>query len=969
MMELICVITALLITSISLSAYDNILHKETGVQFTAAKKNLYAVRNVNKINSKESKVSDGSIQATIFKDKSFRQKDVNDETLHDQNTETHNMHSVKSLSSESTMFQLKFSEWKGSDIFDKDGNCSIVIGCTDLYHSDSCLVCHCSENYTITTVADCSNANLDQVPTQLPSSISHLLLAYNRLNSSSLYPGVFDKYTDLEVLQLDSNNITTLADGVFRGLYKLERLNVYNNSIAMDSNLNKSRVFAPLNGSLVYLVMNRNNPNTSNPNLVYPDYAFSLLTNLKTLYIDGLRGKRFGPLFGSLKYLTKLVISGYDQGYCFLESLHNDTFKYLGHLKDLNISNCGLEGSLVESGAFAPLNKLTVLDLTNNFYLGLEAIGNLMYGLRNSQTLRRLKIQRVVPRFSPCILILSKTLRYFRNMSLEIIEAMDNEIEMIEFGALKMLPATLKTVNLTNNKIMFGAYWKNMGELFSLENLHLDGFFKPVQFPLLFPDSSFKCVSPSEGYGKFTDNECICKDNSCSEYQTDFMLPLPPMLRNVTMHSNSMTYIINNITFCSNNKLDYVDLTKNHFQALQGPVIGLKYLRVLKMSSCFIESISDKFFDNLTSLEHLNLYQNLLGDCLNADLKGLIFDKLTHMESIDISFNNLYRLNENAFGSMENLLTLDLSINRLSQANFSITHMKRLQFIDLHRNEISSLPEGIRSHISWLLSRGVNITIDMRQNPIECDCGNLDFLQWVVDTKVFGSNYSYYYCKFPIANAQALEMKNGYDEQVAMLSYSCEKHITMFLSVAGGTLLMVLVLIASLIYRFRWTLRYWYHAAKSKISSTREVDVKDFKYDVFVSYANSDIDFILQELIPKLKERGIRVLVHGEKFKVGRYITDNIYKAVVKSRKTLIVITKHMLDSYWCKYELQMARMQSVSTGRDVLVFLFLEDIPSSKLGPEVLAHVKSSTYINYPKLPQHKGAFWDKLADDLRSS
>lgn len=64
-----------------------------------------------------------------------------------------------------------------------------------------------------------------------------------------------------------------------------------------------------------------------------------------------------------------------------------------------------------------------------------------------------------------------------------------------------------------------------------------------------------------------------------------------------------------------------------------------------------------------------------------------------------------------------------------------------------------------------------------------------------------------------------------------------------------------------------------------------------------------------------------------------------------------------------------MARMQSVSTGRDVLVFLFLEDIPSSKLGPEVLAHVKSSTYINYPKLPQHKGAFWDKLADDLRSS
>uniref|UniRef100_A0A2C9LCL4 Uncharacterized protein n=1 Tax=Biomphalaria glabrata TaxID=6526 RepID=A0A2C9LCL4_BIOGL len=385
-----------------------------------------------------------------------------------------------------------------------------------------------------------------------------------------------------------------------------------------------------------------------------------------------------------------------------------------------------------------------VLDLTNNFYLGLEAIGNLMYGLRNSQTLRRLKIQRVVPRFSPCILILSKTLRYFRNISLEIIEAMDNEIEMIEFGALKMLPATLKTVNLTNNKIMFGAYWKNMGELFSLENLHLDGFFKPVQFPLLFPDSSFKCVSPPEGYGSFPNNGCICNDNSCSENQTDFMLPLPPKLRNVTMHSNSMAYIINNITFCSNNSLEYVDVSSNHFQTLQGPVMGLEHLKVLNMSSCFIETIGDTFFDNLTSLEHLNLYQNLLGDCLNADLKGQIFDKLTYLESINISFNNLYRLNRNAFGSMENLLALDLSINRLSHANFSGKEKKYAVILGISR---CARPRLIRA--PWDMSH-------------------------------------------------------------------------------------------------RWTLRYWYHAAKIKMSSTREVDVKDFKYDVFVSYANSDIDFILQ---------------------------------------------------------------------------------------------------------------------------
>ncbi|CAL1536886.1 unnamed protein product [Lymnaea stagnalis] len=63
-----------------------------------------------------------------------------------------------------------------------------------------------------------------------------------------------------------------------------------------------------------------------------------------------------------------------------------------------------------------------------------------------------------------------------------------------------------------------------------------------------------------------------------------------------------------------------------------------------------------------------------------------------------------------------------------------------------------------------------------------------------------------------------------------------------------------------------------------------------------------------------------------------------------------------------------MAREEAVNTGRSVLVFLFLDDIPTSEMSMEVVSYIKTSTYIAYPKDDQHKETFWDKLANDIRA-
>ncbi|KAH9503955.1 hypothetical protein Btru_067448 [Bulinus truncatus] len=827
--------------------------------------------------------------------------------------------------------------------------------------SDGCLVYESREDI----VADCSNASLTSIPQYLPQNITYLRLENNLLDDSALFQRVFARYSKLKILNLGSNNISTLPEGAFEGLEQLASLNVYNNSIAMNSKLNSSKVFAPLNATLRSLHLHRNNPNPSLADLMYPDFAVSFLSKLLNLSIDGLKGKDFGFYFGKLTNLIYLNLSGFYWGYCNLDNLTNKTFKYLIFVKYLNISGCNINGSQVETGALEHLTELFSLDMSNNYNLGLEAVGNLMYGMRNSKKFKNLYISRVVERFKPCVLVLTSMLKYFKTTSIEGIYGMNNEIEMIEYGALEMLPPTLEIVSLVNNKIMFGAYWKNMAKLVGLKTLILDGKVIPTKFPNTFPEDKFHCYKQADRPA-YEDEPGMCGNDI--RFSHGVMLPLPPNLRTFAMHRYSLSYNVGNLSFCPNNSLAYVDLSSNHFQSLSGPVSGLNRLKTLNLSSCLIENIGSEFFDDLTSLEELYLFENLLADCLNDDLNGFVFDKLTNLRILNLSLNNLYRLNADVFADMHKLEVLDLSMNSLTHANFSIKSMARLRKIDLHKNGLASLSQEMREHISSLLDATVNISVDMRENPLECDCDNLDFLKWVVDTNVFGNNLSLYYCTFSTPNQQSVEMTQGFEQQVILLTYSCHLQMSIFFTVMNGTLMFVLAMVIALLYRFRWTFRYWYHAAKSKMSAYKKTDKSLYTYDVFVSYASADIDFILEELCPKLKERNVKLLIHGEKFKVGRYIADNIYEALVNSRRTLLVVTKHLLASHWCNYELQMARLESISTGRDVLVFIFLEEIPTTELGKQVLSHIRSSTYMVYPKVLQQRVPFWDKLADDLLS-
>ncbi|GFR58836.1 Toll-like receptor e [Elysia marginata] len=643
--------------------------------------------------------------------------------------------------------------------------------------------------------ANCTSCNLTAVPTTLPPFITRLLLGHNALTTESLFEGPFKIYPRLRVLSLSTNQITYLPHGAFDGLPSLVCLCLQFNDIKMDQSLNSSWVFQPLNNSLVYLRLNGFNRNTTNVNLMYPSYALSFLSKLKYLFIDGIPLSRFENPQRQITSLTHLVMAGFRYGYCNLTGLQSEAFEF-DTLSHLDIGECQLDGRYVNRSAFENLYRLQSLTISNNFQLGIQTVGELMYSFRNSRFLKDLIMDRINPRFSPCIVIYKNTLRHLQNTRLEKILAMDNEIEIIEKGALQMLPKTLKVLNMTANKIIFGDYIQDLGYLTGLTDLILDGSEKPYNFPRLYPNDLFSnCMGIFPNLAKspeMNDSPSTVQQNS--EITT---IPLPPKLFKVYMSGNGMAYTLHNITFSTTNNLISADLSRNVFEDLYGPIRGLENLAVLKMDYCYIQYISYEFFDFFPSLGILSLYQNQLGKSLAVDENGDIFENLRNLTLLNLAENDIWHLYPPAFKNMAKLKHIDLSENRLGAVQFSLAHMKSLQTLNLKSNQIQTLTPETMAAVDEISKGRKPLWINLSFNPIRCDCDNLKFLEWLTNSGHMNRlRDDYYLCDM-------VKQPKGYKEVIERLRRECIKHQLLFVVVISATMIAMLAVLIVTAYRFR----------------------------------------------------------------------------------------------------------------------------------------------------------------------
>jgi tetratricopeptide (TPR) repeat protein len=75
-----------------------------------------------------------------------------------------------------------------------------------------------------------------------------------------------------------------------------------------------------------------------------------------------------------------------------------------------------------------------------------------------------------------------------------------------------------------------------------------------------------------------------------------------------------------------------------------------------------------------------------------------------------------------------------------------------------------------------------------------------------------------------------------------------------------------------------------------------------YDYDVFISYSSVDRDWVRQELLRILEGAGLRVCIDYRDFQPGAPRPEEIQRAVLTSRRTLLILTPDYLTSEWANF-------------------------------------------------------------------
>ncbi|KAK2920571.1 toll-like receptor 13 [Channa argus] len=478
----------------------------------------------------------------------------------------------------------------------------------------------------------------------------------------------------------------------------------------------------------------------------------------------------------------------------------------------------------------------------------------------------------------------------------------------------------------------------------------------------------------------------------------------PKMLEVLDLSQGSLS-VFDNGDFEGLSSLRYLNLVSNNIKKVHSKVFeGLHNLRTL------IVSIPDGFKYNVTGLEQLenltlyispdssfksshlnNSHPVTLNDfnslkvftavfnSVQSSSSNMLMQMLPNMrqledftaENIQINAWNstfqyspikilafrhtdLSHLHPLLFMSIPNLRVLDLSNCKLKSLDFLVqANLSALRYLKLTYNELTVINETVFQSFPALTY------LDLDNNPFTCDCSNAGFIQWVKSNNQTQVVNAYQYtCSFP-ATAQGRKLMD-FDIQ------SCWTDVG-FLCFISSTCLVLLTLLSSFTYHFlRWQLAYGFYLFLAFVYDSRKKKKgAPHQYDAFVSYNVHDEAWVYREMLPVLEgEQGWRLCLHHRDFQPGKPIMENITDAIYGSRKTNCVISRRYLQSEWCSREIQMASFRLFDEQKDVLILLFLEDIPTQQLSPyyRMRKLVKRRTYLSWSQAGQHTGVFWQNV-------
>ncbi|CAD6228677.1 GSCOCG00006494001-RA-CDS [Cotesia congregata] len=479
---------------------------------------------------------------------------------------------------------------------------------------------------------------------------------------SSIEEGIFKGCIYLEDLNLDDNNLTTVPADSLKGPRAIRILSLAGNNIG----LLPRNAFGSLGDSLLRVDLSRNEL------LHMEDNALVGLKHLLFLNLSRNDLTRFNSdVFKGAHNLLQLDLSTN-----FLQEFPSDALRHLTRLKFLNISNNLI--TEIERSHLLDLTELQVFDLSRNNIgrLGVNAFANLTALARLDLSLNAL---RTVEESA-----------FEGLVNLKWLSLQDNNILLVPGAAISRLPS-LTHLHLEFNRIaavsneLLRSAAANLVSLAMTRNLVRE--IPPRMFlnfdKLISIEMSGNMLS-SLAQQTFVGLEDTLLNLDLSNNRLVSIAPLAlKNLLSLNLASNHLKRLTPD-TFANLSKLKYLNISENPLYGGFPPVFPSS-LVTLDASRTGLKILPTVLLLNLDSLAKLHLAYNHL-----QELGEGTFQHLYNLTHIDLSNNIIERIDNGAFVGLINLYELNLKGNRLTNfAGESFNTGTGLQIIDLSDNAIS----------------------------------------------------------------------------------------------------------------------------------------------------------------------------------------------------------------------------------------------------------------------------------------
>lgn len=452
---------------------------------------------------------------------------------------------------------------------------------------------------------------------------------------------------------------------------------------------------------------------------------------------------------------------------------------------------------------------------------------------------------------------------------------------------------------------------------------------------------SFLC-----SYSAHCSKDCVC----CDFYACDCRFQCPDGCS--CFHDRFWT---KNVVQCSSRQhrqiplLLPLDATEVRLDGndLQGALVdtqsflGRNNVRHLYLNGSEIVTLGNGTFSGLTGLEALHLENNEL-----TELRGEEFSSLTFLRELFLHNNHLVYINEVTFEPLLNLRSLTLDGNRLTVfPAWRLLHNRHLAALTLARNTWSCGCDFIQPFNFFLEKKSALIS-------------DYDVIQCVSDD-IIDASLRCKGSKNVISSSSLSKSEEGKNvsKEDSMVDVAS-------IIVPVTAVLVVLILGFLAVFVFRAKIKAWLYKQSSDIYESRNGNSTSSTssstccnpssrnnqlFDVYVSYAVKDADFVEKSLTAALEQgqaaNNYKLCLHQRDFPATAPIYDTVSVAAESSKRIILVLSRAYLDCEWPHVQLPLRNslLKSRDDAGGKLILLFIEDLSDQELSshPELAQHMQ----------------------------